>query len=493
MRASGIGSLALALGLTVAFGPAPGRAAEVPTTGVSVKAVNGAADITSADFDGDGDTDFAGVAGIDRSVSWFANPGPETAAAGNWAQTELDGAFTEAVGISHGDLNGDGSPDIVAIAGGLIRDVAFWLNPGPAEAGNANSWDKVVVDGAFTDVIDVHVVDVNLDGNPDIVACATTVGDIQWYENPGPANVGTASQWDDHVIESAFNGIAVLAIGDLDGDGDPDIAGTAASRNAIAWWQNPGPDGDVTRTWSERTDLASNFNGAAGVCIADMDQDGLLDIVAYSGGARQISWWKNPGPDQATTPGAWTKADIPITLQSITDGSPRVLPIDFDSDGDTDLAATSGGNENIVWLDNPLVPSPAGQTEWVRHLIQGQFRGIANLSVGDINGDGAPDLAGAAGLSANEFRWWRNDGPTAPFELVSFEVVAVGDGTTTFALAWSSIAAAPYRVQASDGLGTWSDVAFVVAQGPLTTVDVTVADGAPSRFWRVVRVDGSIN
>jgi hypothetical protein len=61
----------------------------------------------------------------------------------------------------------------------------------------------------------VVVTDLNKDGRPDIIALATNVPELAWYENPA---------WERHVMTGGFTGLINAAVADLDKDGIPEVA-----------------------------------------------------------------------------------------------------------------------------------------------------------------------------------------------------------------------------------------------------------------------------
>jgi hypothetical protein len=57
--------------------------------------------------------------------------------------------------------------------------------------------------------------DLNRDGKPDLIAVASNLPELVWFENPS---------WTRHVIASGFTGLINAAAADVDGDGIPEIA-----------------------------------------------------------------------------------------------------------------------------------------------------------------------------------------------------------------------------------------------------------------------------
>jgi hypothetical protein len=187
--------------------------------------LNGGATVAAGDVNGDGFPDIVtgvgpGVAphvtvlsGRDRSIigSFFAyNP-----------------AFTGGVYVAAGDQNGDGKADIVtgAGAGGGPQVNVFSGKDGSLLQ------SFFAYDPAFTGGVRVAVGDVNGDGTPDIVTGAGPGGNPQ---------VNVYSGKDDSLLRSffafnpAFTGGVFVAAGDLNGDGRADIvAGAGAGGNPL--------------------------------------------------------------------------------------------------------------------------------------------------------------------------------------------------------------------------------------------------------------------
>jgi hypothetical protein len=93
----------------------------------------------------------------------------------------------------------------------------------------------------------VVAADVNGDGKPDLIALASNLPELVWYENP---------TWTRHVIASGFTGLINIAVADLDGDRIPEIA--VASGFSTRPDQSAGivalltHGADVTQPWTTR-------------------------------------------------------------------------------------------------------------------------------------------------------------------------------------------------------------------------------------------------
>ena len=120
-----------------------------------------------------------------------------------------------------------------------------------------------------------------------------------------------------------MTGAYVTDIGDLDGDGDLDIAASGYRGNNIVWYENNHP------VWNKHT-IAKNLKVSGAVSIADIDGDDTLDIV--SSGYRQggdVVWYENNHP-------IWTKHTIRSNY-----GTEWTWVGDIDGDGAIDVSSSS--------------------------------------------------------------------------------------------------------------------------------------------------------
>jgi len=152
-----------------------------------------------------------------------------------------------------GDINGDGLSDLIAggnASGGLV----WYENP---------SWTKHVIDSAGGFGTDGEVLDVDRDGDQDVVVL--TGGDIRWYENPG---------WTVHVIDN--RALHDLEVSDFDGDGDMDLVARDQGEfghvgNELHFYRQNTPS-----SWTHRAVSCPNGEG---LDVADVDRDGDEDVV----------------------------------------------------------------------------------------------------------------------------------------------------------------------------------------------------------------------
>ncbi len=223
-----------------------------------------------------------------------------------------------------------------------------------------------------------------------------------------------------HVVTTAATDAQWLEMDDLDSDGDLDIA--SVSKNGVAWYENLGGflfkehniSDITTANFIKIADLDNNgykeivfssaTNGyALNVCLndtnktfdcnaistttsdissftlADMNNDQNIDIVTASFTNNNIDWIKNVG--NAVFNGPYTIDDQNIVNPVFVDVS------DFNNDGNIDIVAASGTNNDIYWYENIDKAS-----SFTARFQDNSIQSIGSVTAADINGDGYDDI-----------------------------------------------------------------------------------------------------
>ncbi|REK20313.1 MAG: hypothetical protein DWQ45_26605 [Planctomycetota bacterium] len=261
----------------------------------------GAYDVDLADFDRDGDLDVAASSWYPGSqFAWFENDG--SPADGEWAKHMIDPDVPETRTMRTADFDGDGDADLLG-TGRRADQVILYLNEGGEDE---LKWRKIMIDDAAECAAHGNPADMDGDGDIDIVMALgfyyrpgvddpyasqrRADNQIVWYENAGGTLEGP---WQKHVIGPEFDDAFEAVAGDLDGDGDIDVAATSwRNPGRVVWFENQGdPKGDWTRHL-----LKNNWRSANQVIIADLNGDGRPDIAACSEhGSYELRWWRNEG------------------------------------------------------------------------------------------------------------------------------------------------------------------------------------------------------
>lgn len=257
-------------------------------------------------------------------------------------------------GKSFGDLDGDGFADIIVGGGELGGNVYWYRYP---------SWTRSLI-GSRGGGDDLQVADLNRDGAPDVVVNGRQ---IIWYENPGGSGGDPRRPWAPHVID-AGTGSHDLAVGDVNGDGRPDVLIRQPLGQTILYLQ-AGRD-----SWT-RVPMPNAPNGQ-GLALADVNGDGRVDIV-------QNGYWLEQPSDPAG--GAWRQHGFAAWPNA---ASVAVADINRDGRPDILLAASEIGAGKIAWFEAPSDPI---RERWVRHDI-GTVEDVHRFHVLDANHDGRPDI-----------------------------------------------------------------------------------------------------
>lgn len=292
------------------------------------------------------------------------------------------------------DLDKDGLQDL------LVGDLGSF-QPADHTAG-AIVWLRRGKDGRYTGVrlaeglgrvADVRAADFDGDGDLDLVAAVfgwRRSGSIILFENRTTdwrAPMFAAAELD------ARHGAIHVPIADLNRDGRPDIVALLAQEHeTVIALINTGKG--AFRTETIFTAPHPNW-GSSGIELVDIDSDDDLDVLHTHGDTfddfvlkpyHGVTLLENTG-------------GYPYTARSLAllPGAHRAMPADIDGDGDLDVVASAmvaggGGAQEaalaaVVWLEH----TAPGQ--FARHTIKMGSPSYATLDIGDVDGDGTPDVA----------------------------------------------------------------------------------------------------
>jgi len=282
------------------------------------------------------------------------------------------------------DVDGNGDPDILVST--LNSGIKLYKN-------NNGSFSKINIATNFPDSWSIHAGDLNGDEEIDVVACSggsedwTGPSEVAWWENDGSEN------FTKHTVDDISSHPHAVAVGDLDDDGDNDIAIAAWQDDQIVWLKNNGT-GDFTRLV-----LDDSFASGHSLHVADLNLDGKTDLIA--GGGSKTAWYRNNGGSFAKNPIA-------------SGGGYSVAAADVNSDGSPDILRGRRDTYDVDWLQGP---------GFGIRLIQPAWSEAWSIAGGDLDADGDTDIFAAAfakngGSVENRYSYWLNNGSQSFTEFV---------------------------------------------------------------------------
>ena len=267
--------------------------------------------------------------------------------------------------VAVGDFNGDGNPDL-AVANQLQEPGTVSVLLGSAAGGFTRQTPDLAVGGFPTSVA---VGDFNGDGDPDL-AVANGSGSVSVLV--GGDGASFSRQPDLPIGGTPWS----VAVGDFNGDSDPDLAVANQLSNNVSVLVGGGGAGFTRQTPDLAVGLGptsvavGDFNGDDDPDLAVANQfDGTVSVLLGTAGGAGFS-----GP----TPAGNYNGSDPMS----------VAVGDFNGDGDPDLAVGDMSPGQVLVLLGSTGGSFAGPTSTLN-----VDSGVSSVAVGDFNRDGDPDLA----------------------------------------------------------------------------------------------------
>jgi hypothetical protein len=341
--------------------------------------------IAIADFDGDGKPDLVATNGGSNTVSVFRN----TSISGNITGTSFAKVdFVTGVtpnDVTIGDLDGDGKPDL-AVTNGGSNTVSVFRNTSSSGSITSSSFAIKVDFATGSNPCLVAIGDLDGDGKPDLAVTNWGGNTVSVFRNlnTGPGGSITSSSFDTKVDFAVGSTPIGVAIGDLDGDGKPDLLVTSLGSNTLSVFRNTSVTGSITNSsFAARMDFAAG-SGTADIVVGDLDGDGKPDVAVTNHDDNTISVFRN-----TSTIGSITFA---AKVDFATGSTPYVDEIgDLDGDGKPDLVAANYNSNTISVLRNTSVSGSITGSSFANKVDFAS--GNWGVAIGDLDGDGKPDLA----------------------------------------------------------------------------------------------------
>ena len=352
-------------------------------------------DVLAVDLDRDGAPDLVSASADDvgnSQLCLWRNPASPFTNAWSVSNT-LTTSVLSLTTIASADLDGNGTLDLVS--GGLDGILRLWSNPLTGTQPFDTPWPSPVTIATPGDRIrQVWIADIDRDGWPDIVEAAGSSGSgaVRLWRNPGDPFV---SSWAlSHTLGTFSSTILSVNVGDLDADGAPDVLAGRATGRVIAWRNQLTGTQPFTTSWGASVTL-SNLNNlpVVGLEVTDADHDGRLDVVATGAGTPSVvAALRNLGQPFS---GGWSQ----LNIGSTTDATFAFAAADFDRDGDDDFVTASGNTgtntgglqlwTNVLIRSSARFETPGLASHTADALSRANLHG---MDVHDLDRDGRSDI-----------------------------------------------------------------------------------------------------
>jgi hypothetical protein len=293
--------------------------------------------------------------------------------------------------LAAADMDRDGDIDIMAFeADETNKDTSarmYWYEN--LDGGKApQNWKRHYIDVNPEFVKDVELADFNKDGKLDIATIVFGREKLEIHLQKGK------DKWTKALSMKVPNLHEGLSTGDIDGDGDLDLA------TCGYWVENPGRSKktswilhNINEKWHNQSPSGGmewRRNATKTFCY-DLNKDGKAEVfISHSESNRDgypVAWYEAKDPK-----GPWTEHVIAPNYKHCH----TLQVFDFDQDGDPDVLAGEIP-EHPTQKRVRIFLNKGNNLDWEEFIFSNE--GIYNGLVGDLEGDGDPDIFTAPGFS----------------------------------------------------------------------------------------------
>ncbi len=360
--------------------------------------------VAIGDFNGDGKPDLAvannPLNGGTTSIGIFLGDGKGGFSAG----TAVTAGLSSPYAVTAGDFNGDGKTDL-AVANYGNNSIGIFLGNG---SGGFTVGTAVTVG---TQPISLATGDFNGDGKTDIAVADYGNNKISVLIGNGSGGFTAGS------FNSGGTNPRAVAVADFNGDGKLDLVVTNyAGNNAVIFL------GDGSGGFTAQPAAGTGGSHPRSIAVGDFNGDNKPDVVVGNHDSNNVSVLIGNGSGGLAA----------AVLFAAGGTNPRGVAVaDFNGDGKADIAVSNSGSNNVGVLLGDGSGSFAAAATFGTNTTYGAF----GIALGDINGDGRPDLAvtdTAASNSSNSLTTFLDYYGPAPVTLTTPHSYAFDVSTSSF-------------------------------------------------------------
>jgi len=315
-------------------------------------------------------------------IGLMENPHFMVAVDTNFNKIVIDNDLDVCYGIAAGDLDQDNDPDIVITQ--PYDSLILMYRYDPANT----TFDKDTLyrfeshnnPGDTVNIFQVTVADMDSDGLNDVIFGQYDDGLYVLY------NEGQAGFSDTVHISSSCSWMFDVA--DLNEDGLMDVVGNNNSWNTETWWIRQNAD----QSFSEIL-IDDDCGDAYGIDVADLDSDGDFDIVQGSvNGYDDLYWYENNGQDSFTKQMIDAYIDDPVDL----------ICTDMDRDNDEDILVSACGSGELRLYEND------GSGQFTIQTVTDSVDGMWHIGLQDMDSNQSVDMV-TGNRNSDYFLWFSID------------------------------------------------------------------------------------
>ncbi|MFC7772840.1 T9SS type A sorting domain-containing protein [Flavobacterium sp. GCM10027622] len=342
--------------------------------------------IYAIDIDRDNDVDIFSLNYDTQKIELFSNNGSL-----NFTTQVITNGRDNGYGtMNFSDIDNDNDQDlIVSNSAGYttsIEEINIFKNNG---TGNLTLFRTLVTNGIG--LSNLLTKDLDNDNDLDIVVSCYNDDKVSWFKN----NDGLGNFSNISVINDKLNGAKAVCAYDYDGDNDIDVLSASQIEDKIVLHENL----NGVASFGPEKILTRSINNPKKSITADIDGDGIKDVLSISYNDAKLAWYKNL--DGRGNFGLQNL--ISADLYSLGD----VAAVDLDQDGDLDVI--SGENHSsqsvFVWYENL-----DGRGRFSAQRLIAINRGLFGIATGDLDNDGDNDFVITGGSVENSLTWYKNLG-----------------------------------------------------------------------------------
>lgn len=334
--------------------------------------------ILAGDLDGDGWNDILTISNDEVIKVWKNGQHPDlTSWTGNKVGSNAANTFR---GARLGDLDLDGDLDLIAaddyLGDTVYGNITLWENDGTPFTGE---WTNYTINRSGNNMQDIIVSDLDNDKDLDIIKLISSGGisGIYVLENDGtPFN----NEWGTNYVGT--NDTDIVAVADMDSDGDVDIITLGDFHNEyLVWWENDGTP--FTDEWSNH--YIAEPDAGKSLAVGDLDNDNDNDIVIW---ASDDTWgvlylYKNNGVGNE-----WTYSPPTADFLDSNYAMQNALTLaDLNNDNLLDIIIAEG--DLITYVNNGTISA-----YWEEKRVYDFTNTIYEFELAELEMDGDFDLIG---------------------------------------------------------------------------------------------------